>query len=128
MNEENQTFEKEVEKENHQAPDHACANWPVLPAVLTAAAESLAEIDCDPVRKGSSGPMCAFIFIFNRWMIGGFWIADNDCDWNSDILIEAWRDVSRALHSSFVGRWVGGLAVSVSNILVGWRSVLQLQS
>ena len=59
-------------------------------------AEKEEEQQHHPVRKGSSGsgPMCAFIFIFNRWMIG-FWIADCDCDWNSDILIEAWRDVSR---------------------------------
>ena len=108
MNEENQTFEKEVEEENHQAPDHACPNGPVLPAVLTAAAESL---------------------IFN-WMIGGFWIAVSD--WIPNSLVEELIVVSSAIpsvvRSIFVGRGFGGLARSTSDFLVGWRSVLQSSS
>ena len=114
MNEENQTFEKDVEEENHQAPDHACANGPVLPAVLTAAAESL---------------------IFSRRMIGGFWIAVSD--WILDFLVEEMSIVSRAIprpsnpsvvHGIFIGRGFGGLASSTSDFLVGWRSVLQSSS
>ena len=108
MDEENQTFEKEVEEENHQAPDHACPNGPVLPAVLTAAAESL---------------------IFN-WMIGGFWIAVSD--WIPNSLVEKLIVVSSAIpsvvRSIFVGRGFGGLARSTSDFLVGWRSVLQSSS
>ena len=108
MNEENQTFEKEVEEENHQAPDHARPNGPVLPAVLTAAAESL---------------------IFN-WMIGGFWIAVSD--WIPNSLVEELIVVSSAIpsvvRSIFVGRGFGGLARSTSDFLVGWRSVLQSSS
>ena len=73
MNQENQTFEKKVEKKNHQTPDYACPHGTVLPAVLTAAAETLAEIGSDPIHEGSSGPMAAFIF--NHRIIGGFWIA-----------------------------------------------------
>ena len=108
MDEENQTFEKEVEEENHQAPDHACPNGPVLPAVLTAAAESL---------------------IFN-WMIGGFWIAVSDWIPNSlvDELIVVSSAIPSVVRSIFVGRGFGGLARSTSDFLVGWRSVLQSSS
>ena len=126
MNQENQTFEKKVEKKNHQTPDYACPHGLVLPAVLTAAAETLAEIGSDPIHEGSSGPMAAFII--NHRIIGGFWIAVSH--WNPEVLVlvEEWRVVSRALRSGFIGRGFGGLAVSTSDFLIGWRSVLQLQS
>ena len=116
MNQENQTFEKKVEEKNHQTPDYACPHGPVLPAVLTAAAETLAEIGSDPVHEGSSGPMAAFIF--NHRMIDGFWIAVSH--WNPEVLVlvEEWRVVSRALRSGFVGGGFGGLAVSTSDFLV----------